>query len=71
MIQTSTTYAIQLTVVAIILIACLLWMYLSIRKRYRNKRRNQNPDQACAGCALTNLCQAPKSNKSPDHCPNP
>lgn len=54
------TYTWQIVVVAVILAACLLYMVLSVRRRFKDKSRRG----ACSGCSLSNACkkQSLKSN---------
>lgn len=55
------SYAWQMTAVAIILLLCLTWLVVKIRKRMRSGDRS-----SCCGCSLSDACAA-SSKKSP--CP--
>lgn len=44
----------QYTAVSLILLGCMAWMALTLRKRMKNKKRGKN--SYCNGCALTDAC---------------
>lgn len=56
------SYAWQMTAVALILLLCLTWLVVKIRKRMRSGGRS-----SCCGCSLSDACAAASSKKSP--CP--
>lgn len=50
------SYLWQIIAVAVILIACLLYMVLSVRRRFKEK----SGSGACCGCALSSTCNKPR-----------
>jgi uncharacterized membrane protein len=51
-LSVNTSYALQLTAVAIILLGCLLWLTVSIKKHFKSK----GGTASCSGCALASAC---------------
>ncbi|MCM1005146.1 MAG: hypothetical protein NC402_02490 [Prevotella sp.] len=54
----------QIMAVALILIACLIYMVVSVRRRFKNKTRSGG----CAGCSLIKVCKKPTSQAKTDVC---
>ena len=55
----SLSLILQYTAVAVILIACCIWMYHGIRRKM--KQKNSDCASGCSGCLLAKSCNKQKN----------